>query len=198
MHDHWKDRWSSIETVSRLAQRRYSGNAAAALDGNGGLYVPGRWNNKGQRVVYTASSRALAMLERLVHLDVGLHDASVELSFMEFVLPSSVSRNVLSPTMLENLVAKHGSSTEPPDWRVADHPLCRRLGAAWIASLRSCLLIIPSSIVPGDANVLINPEHPDMAKIIAANAGRFVLDAYQPDQRIADVVQMASVSKTGS
>ena len=42
--------------------------AHAAFDGSGGLIRDGRWHKKGHRVVYVASSEALAVLEALVHL----------------------------------------------------------------------------------------------------------------------------------
>ncbi len=47
---------------------RISKKAFAEIDGNGGLFYPGRWHNIGQRVVYTAQHRSLAALESLVHL----------------------------------------------------------------------------------------------------------------------------------
>lgn len=143
-------------------------------------------------MVYTGCNRPLCVLERLVHLDAGLHDASVDLVFFRLRIPTSVSRNVVWPATLDGLVARHGRAGEPPDWRVQDHQLCRRLGSAWLASERSCLLIVPSSVVPQEANVLINPNHPDMASLLAANSGPFTLEAYQPDRRVADVVQLAA------
>jgi RES domain-containing protein len=190
--DAWEQEWSQLPTAFRLARRIHATSLPAALNGHGGLHVEGRWHEKGQKIVYTGCNRPLCVLERLVHLDAGLHDASVDLVFFRLRIPASVSRNVVSPTTLDGLVARHGRASEPPDWRVQDHPLCRRLGSAWLASERSCLLIVPSSVVPQEANVLINPNHPDMASLLAANAGPFTLEAYQPDQRVADVIQFAA------
>jgi RES domain-containing protein len=193
--DPWADRWRGITTVSRLASRQYAGDVTVALNGYGGLHLAGRWNRKGQRVVYTASSRALALLERMAHLDAGLHDAGADLVFMEFVIPPAVTRDVISPEMMQQLVDRHSRSGESQDWRIQDHPVCWRVGSAWIAAQRSCMLIVPSSVVSGDANVLINPDHPDLASIVEANAGQFVPDPYKADRRIAEVVRMASFSK---
>ncbi len=41
------------------------------LDGSGGLHGYARWHNRGQPILYTASSPSLAPLEVLVHVDPG-------------------------------------------------------------------------------------------------------------------------------
>ena len=52
--------------VCRICRKSYVDNA---LDGIGGMYTSGRWHTKGNPIVYTASSAALAALEVLVHVD---------------------------------------------------------------------------------------------------------------------------------
>lgn len=44
----------------------------SAFSGVGASLAGGRWNSPGVRVVYAAESRALALLEQLVHYDVDL------------------------------------------------------------------------------------------------------------------------------
>jgi len=51
--------------VWRICRKPY---VYTALDGIGGMYTSGRWHSKGNPIVYTASSAALAALEVLVHL----------------------------------------------------------------------------------------------------------------------------------
>lgn len=51
-----------------------------------------------------------------------------------------------------------------------------RLGDAWLAGLRSPLLLVPSVIVPEEFNVLLNPAHPASAKINAAPVRQFIYD----------------------
>lgn len=52
--------------VFRLSSSRY----AEDLSGKGAELYGGRWNSIGTPVVYTASSRALAMAEAAVHLHI--------------------------------------------------------------------------------------------------------------------------------
>lgn len=195
--DAWEDEWRQIGAVARLCRRAHATDLATALNGHGGLYAGGRWHKQGQPVVYTGSSRSVCVLERLVHLDAGLHDASVDLVFMRFRIPSSISRKIITPTMLGDLAAKRVMPGQPQDWRTQDHPLCLRLGRAWLASNQSCLLVVPSSVVPQEANVLINPAHPDMAVLLAANADSFAVEDYRPDRRVAEVVQFATGRSAG-
>ena len=51
----------------RLVKARH---AAGAFDGEGARLHGGRWNSRGARVVYVSSSRSLAALELLVHLEI--------------------------------------------------------------------------------------------------------------------------------
>ena len=48
----------------RLTKSQY----AMDLSGAGAAIYPGRWNILGTPVVYTSESRALSLLEKLVHL----------------------------------------------------------------------------------------------------------------------------------
>jgi RES domain-containing protein len=50
-------------TVWRIVTHRF---AASAFSGEGARLFGGRWNRKGESVVYTAQSRSLAFLEMLV------------------------------------------------------------------------------------------------------------------------------------
>lgn len=81
--------------VWRICRKPYVDNA---LDGIGGMYTSGRWHTKGNPIVYTASSAALAALELLVHVDPLMAPSDLRLLAIE--IPDDLSTAVLEPTML--------------------------------------------------------------------------------------------------
>lgn len=140
----------------RIVKREW---AASAMDGEGARRFGGRWNPRGLGMVYLADSRALAALEVLVHLNrlarrlpmvilaVDLPDLSVE-----SLDPEDLPTGWNHPASGERL-RSHGASE------------LQRLGAAWIRSRKSLALRVPSAIVPEEDNILINPAHPEAARI---------------------------------
>jgi RES domain-containing protein len=48
----------------------------------------------------------------------------------------------------------------PRDWPEKTE-VTRAIGDAWLATCSAALLSVPSVIVPGTFNVLLNPPHPD-------------------------------------
>jgi RES domain-containing protein len=137
-------------------------HAATAFDGEGARLLGGRWNSPGRRVVYTAESAALAALEMLVHL--GRMTA----------LPAYV---VISCDFDEKLVADADRQKLPANWRAfpAPHAL-PAVGDAWLQSGKSPVLRVPSAIVPGENNYLLNPAHPKFRRIVIGTPERFELD----------------------
>lgn len=103
-------------------------------------------------MVYTSTSLALAAVELFVHLDP--RDAPDDLVIVSARLdPDQVS------------IERIATSQLPSDWRAMEHAGLRTIGAEWIRSLRSAALEVPSLAVEGEWNVLLNPAHPDFAKI---------------------------------
>jgi RES domain-containing protein len=49
-------------------------------------------------------------------------------------------------------------------------------GTAWLRSGHSAVLVIPSTIVPEEFCVLVNPAHPDTAGMSAAKSRRWLYD----------------------
>jgi len=122
----------------------------SAFTGIGGLYAARRWNRLGIRMVYTASSLALAALEFFVNLEP--NEAPGDLLAATAMVPDE---NV-ETLRLEEL---------PRNWRAMNSARCRQIGSTWAESLRSVALKVPSAAVDGDWNVLLNPQHPDFAKV---------------------------------
>jgi RES domain-containing protein len=53
----------------------------------------------------------------------------------------------------------------------------RALGLRWLQEAASAVLVVPSVIVPEEDNLLVNPGHPDAARIRIAGQRPFHLDA---------------------
>lgn len=121
-----------------------------AFTGIGGLYAARRWNHRGTVMVYTATSRALAALEFFVNLDP--IDAPDDLLMAEAEIP-------------DELVEQLDHRLLPSGWRELNNLACRDLGSRWAASGRSVAIQVPSAVVEGDWNLLLNPRHADFNRI---------------------------------
>jgi RES domain-containing protein len=121
----------------------------ADLSGIGGLRAAGRWHSQGRRIVYLADHPSGALLEMLVHMDRDLMPATYQL--LRIVVPADIA----VATIDEEL---------PPDWR-SQTLTSREIGDRWLDRSASALLRVPSAISAKGNNYLLNPEHPDAAKI---------------------------------
>jgi RES domain-containing protein len=112
-----------------------------------------RWNSVNTYLVYTAESRALAMLEVSVHMDL-MEDLPSDRHYVEIDIPANVKILELSEDDL------------PDDWD-SKPPAAgtQYIGDAFVSENLAAVLRVPSSIVPREFNYLINPNHPDALKI---------------------------------
>ena len=134
------------------------------LSGQGGLRAPARWHHAGKPVVYTASSPASALLEVLVHLELGdLAHLPDSYQMLRIDVPDSLSIAELEVRDLD------------PDWQKLPE-LTRTIGDTWLEESTSALLSVPSAIVPHTQNYLINPAHRDTRKIKIHSHGNFPFD----------------------
>ena len=124
----------------------------ADLSGVGGLRAAGRWHSQGRRIVYLADHPSSALLEMLVHLDRDLIPATYQL------LRVSVPDDVIVEIADKNL---------PADWR-SKTMSSRNVGDQWLDRSTNALLQVPSAISERGNNYLLNPAHPDAAKITVA------------------------------
>jgi RES domain-containing protein len=66
----------------------------------------------------------------------------------------------------EELIETLGHNELPEDWRQTPEPNSTRdIGTKWVGEGRSPVLAVPSVVVPGELNYLLNPAHPDFFKI---------------------------------
>ena len=124
------------------------------FDGTGAALHGARWNRKGQYVIYGATSYAGALLEILVHSNLG----RVPKGFASIQI--HISANVLIEELHpENLAG----------WDHADGEASRAWGSQWYEEMRSLVLLVPSVPSGGvDRNVLIHQRHPDFPLITAS------------------------------
>ena len=146
-------------SVWRITKQKQAKNA---FTGEGAKLYGGRWNNPGKLVVYTAESRALAMAEILVHLE----SAGV------------LSRYVVFQVEIDESYIAHLDPRDlPKNWRAEPAPKrLRTLGNEWLNSGNSAVLRVPSAIVGGEFNYLLNPLHPDFSKLRIHGPERFSID----------------------
>lgn len=137
-----------MPTVWRIVKPH---RVADAFSGEGARLFGGRWNSIGRPMVYAAESKALAALEILVHVDDGgLMDEYL-------CIPIRFDGRLMRSLDLKSL---------PENWRTNPPPASiRRIGDAWVEEGRSVVLEVPSVLIPGEGNYLINPQHPNLGKV---------------------------------
>ena len=143
----------------RIAKTKYVHD----LSGTGAMLNGGRWNQKNIPMLYVAENRALATVEYLVHLPLSLMPRNLSMACFE--MPDDA-------TVEQVLIAKL-----PKNWR--DYPApgkLAELGSAWALSKRSLLLRVPSVVVEGEFNLLINPGNPEITRVTISQIERYSFD----------------------
>ena len=85
----------------RIVRERH---AATALTGEGAARFGGRWNSRGVAVVYTSSTKSLAALENLVHLNppVPVRYVAIRLTFDDRLLETFSLKSLPTPRVTES------------------------------------------------------------------------------------------------
>lgn len=143
----------------RVVKRKH---ATTAFDGKAAQRFGGRWNSPGKRAVYASATRSLAVLEVLVHLDVGR--PAPRLTAFTFDID-------------DPLVERLPIARLPRHWRTSSGLLVtQRIGDEWLASGHALALAVPSAVVPEESNYLLNPTHPAFGGLRFGRALPFLLD----------------------
>ena len=144
--------------VYRLSKSKY----ASSLTGFGAAKWGGRWNSPGIAMIYTGQSRALCTAEIAVHTPMG--DLPEAYFLVTIIIPGR-SLQVLSPDHL------------PLDWKsVPPSQSTRRIGDTFIKQGKSLALKVPSVVVPGEFNILINPNHARVKEVNIESIEPFEFD----------------------
>lgn len=145
--------------VFRLSKCSYCDD----LSGKGAELWGGRWNSKGLALVYTSESRALCITEIAVHIPLGIMPEDYCMSTIE--IPEDIFVKEIEMSQL------------PDDWKSFPHSESTQIiGNEFIKSKKELVLKVPSAVVPGEYNYLINPAHATISKIRIVNTEAFLFD----------------------
>ena len=145
--------------VFRLSKSKYSHD----LSGKGAEKAGGRWNSRGVAMVYTSESRALCTTEIAVHTPLGILPKDFELVTIE--IPDSIK--ILNIKLIDL----------PTDWKSIPHSgATQELGGSFVKGNNYAVLKVPSAVVHGDFNYLINPFHKDSRKVKLVKTEIFAFD----------------------
>ncbi|HEU4961407.1 MAG TPA: RES family NAD+ phosphorylase [Sphingomonas sp.] len=121
--------------------------AHTALDGEGARLYGGRWNSPGRPMVYAAATASLAVLEVLVHLDLPPELIPDDYRLLTLDVPDDIAVETLERT---------------PESE-AD---CRAIGDRFLDRGDALGLRVPSAIVAQEHNILLNPRHAGMERVL--------------------------------
>lgn len=140
--------------------------ASDAMTGDGARIGGGRWNPQGMPVVYTACNVSLACLESSAHLSAASTQRDRFLIRIDVPIAIWERARVLT------------CETAPVGWDAVPAALTSLdLGRKWLLDPEGpALLRVPSSVVPEESNILINPSHPDAKKLKTVKLRRWHYD----------------------
>jgi RES domain-containing protein len=136
-------------------------HAATAFSGEGARLAGGRWNRPGTSLVYTSESLSLAALETFVHLQPV--DKRIRYVWFRVTVPANVAIDKL-PSL-------------PKTWR--DSPpgeATQSVGSRWSKQATAAVLRVPSILVPGEHNLLLNPQHHQFRRLKISEPEPFEFD----------------------
>lgn len=135
---------------------------AADLTGEGARLNGGRWNHKLTPCIYTSESRALALLEYTVNVNV--NEIPRALSFTTFEIPDTGIHNFKEEDL-------------PGNWKDAPAPSSAKdFGSALLKAAKKSVLKIPSIIISEEFNYVLNPLHANSRKFKILDIKDFVFD----------------------
>jgi RES domain-containing protein len=134
--------------VYRLVRKKYG----FKLSGEGAKKAGGRWNSIDRTIIYTSDSRALCTAEVAVRLSLGIFPDDFEMLLID--IPDDTP------------ILEINAGDLPEGWRKFPYlEKTTQLGDHFIFENKYLVMKVPSSVVPGDFNYLLNPRHPDFNRI---------------------------------
>ncbi len=148
--------------VYRLARSKFKND----LSGEGARIAGGRWNSPGIPVLYTTESRALCTLEIAVHTPLKIVPQDYMMICID--VPSNAIKQQISVKDL------------PTNWKFfPEIKHTQIIGDQFFLEGKHLALKVPSAIVAGDYNILINPLHADFKQVKV-----LTFEPFEFDQRL--------------
>ena len=142
--------------VYRLSKAQY----AQDLSGKGAELVGGRWNSRGNAMLYTSQSIALCVTEIAVHVPLGILPKDYQLIHIE--IPDE---DLLEMKRL------------PKDWQSFPHSnSTQMIGDKFLKEQKFLVFKVPSAAVQGEFNYLVNPKHKNFNHIKIVKIENFNFD----------------------
>lgn len=133
--------------VYRISPEPYSNKLIASG-------APNRWNLRGQKVIYTGSSRSLSTLELIVHRS----SIKPSITYKVLVISLDIANNIQQISLNEL----------PANWRtIRAYQDLQAIGSTWYKQKKHLVLEVPSAVIPNESNYIINTEHPDFSNKIS-------------------------------
>lgn len=144
--------------VFRITAVKYAND----LSGRGAEKAGGRWNQRGYPVLYTCQSRALAAMELAVHITL----STIQKDYQ-----------ILTIEIPETPVYIFPEDQLPQNWDQFPFPQSTQLiGTRWLSAEAYLIMKVPSVVIEGDYNFLINPLHPSFRDIRIVDSKVFEFD----------------------
>ncbi len=132
--------------IFRITDDKYS----SSLISSG---IAGRWNEDNEFVIYTASSRALGTLEKIIRFK-SINPKTTYKVMVIFIPDNS------------DFITEIKISKLPINWReISAYSELRQMSRKWYSIKESLILKVPSSIITKEFNYIINTKHPDFKHV---------------------------------
>lgn len=134
------------------------------LSGEGARLYSGRWNRRGDALLYFSEHLSLCVLELLTRMDFEF--LATDYSYLEAEVPSQLISTLKKPETISR------------QWR-ANPPisLTQDYGSNWIQKCKTLGLAVPSAVLPNESNILINPKHLKISELKVIKKGKLDLDS---------------------
>lgn len=146
--------------IYRITKEKY----VFSFNGKGAAKFGNRWNSKGTEVIYCAESSALAFAELSVYLNVTM--ASTEYVMLIIEVQKHVKIKEISKFTL------------PENW--SNYPHLKNtqiIGDEFVQDNEFAIMKVPSAIVQGNSNYVINPNHKNFKDIEVVETQSFPIDS---------------------